>query len=307
MKFIRAMLIPLMLLLLFIAIAVWRYSATGKVFYLVNFGYIGFALALGVFLSIVLPKNKMGTARRIAQLLIGFYLLVYVGIIAREDLQVEGFWLYLFSGYFAGATLHYFIAKIIGPVIFNRGWCGWACWTAMAFDLMPWKKPTVPVNKKATALRYVHFFIIAILMTLLYFFSDYGKNFRGTEFVELYWLLIGNALYYVVGIILAAVLHDNRAFCKYVCPIPVFMKAGARFALLKNEIDPAKCIDCKVCEKNCPMQIKLLEYKHAGSRILSTECILCQTCESVCPKDAVQMTFKIDGKKWNNNGKSDFL
>lgn len=297
MKFFKKMVIPSLLLFLFIGIAIWRYCATGKVFYLFNFGYIGFGLSFGIFLSIVLPKNKIGTARRVAQLLIGFYLLVYVGILAKEDLQIEGFWFYLFSGYFAGATLHYFIAKIIGPVIFNRGWCGWACWTAMVFDLMPWKKPTVPIHKKAALLRYVHFFIIAISMALLYFYSDYGKNFRRTEAVELYWLLIGNFAYYVLGIILAAILRDNRAFCKYVCPIPAFMKVGAKFALLKNEIDPKKCIECKACEKRCPMQIKLMDYKKAGTRILSTECILCQTCESVCPNDAIQMTFKIDRRK----------
>ena len=297
MKFINKLFLPALFLFIFVVIALWRYFATGKVFYLINFGYIGFSLALGLFLSNVLPKQKIGTARRIAQLLIGLYLLVYVGIISREDLQIEGFWIYLFSGYFAGATLHYIIAKIFGTVIFNRGWCGWACWSAMIFDLMPWKKPTRPVNKKMTSIRYVHFTVILLTMFILYFFSDFGKNFRRKETVELCWLLIGNIMYYTIGIILAAVLHDNRAFCKYVCPIPVFMKIGSRFSLLKNEIDSKKCIECRKCEENCPMQIRLLDYKNKGCRIMSTECIFCQTCESVCPKDAVRMTFKWDKKR----------
>lgn len=296
MNYIKKLFLPTLFLVIFIGIAFWRYSATGKVFYLINFGYIGFSLALGLFLSNVLPKKKIGFARRIAQLLIGLYLLVYVGIIAKEDLQIEGFWIYLFSGYFAGATLHYLIAKIIGTFIFNRGWCGWACWSAMIFDLMPWKKPNVPVNKKMTLIRYVHFTVIVVTMVVLFFFSDFGKSFRRKEYVELYWLLIGNTLYYIIGIILAALLHDNRAFCKYICPIPVFMKIGARFSLLKNEIDSNKCIECRKCEVNCPMQIKLLDYKKQGYRIMSTECILCQTCESVCPKDAIKMTMKVDKK-----------
>ena len=296
MKFIKKLALPVLFMALFFAIAIWRYAATGKVFYLYNFGYIGFALSLGLYLANVLPKEKIGTARRIAQLLIGLYLLVYVGIIDKEDLQIEGFWIYLFSGYFAGATLHYIIAKIVGTVIFNRGWCGWSCWTAMILDFMPWKKPQVPINRRFASLRYVHFFLVVTAMIALYFFSDFGKTFRRKETVELLWLLIGNLLYYGVGISLAVFLHDNRAFCKYVCPIPVFMKIGARFALLKNEIDSARCIECKKCEEHCPMQIKLLDYKRAGKRILSTECILCQACESVCPKDAVKMTFRIGGK-----------
>lgn len=297
MKLIKKLLLPVFFLIVFIGIAVWRYAATEKVFYLYNFGYIGFSLALGLFLSNVLPKEKLSVARRVAQLLIGTYLLGYVGIISREDLQIEGFWFYLFSGFFAGATLHYFIAKIVGTVVFNRGWCGWACWSAMVFDLLPWRKPTAPINKKLAYLRYAHFIVIAVTMIALYYLSDFGKDFKRKDELELYWLLIGNGAYYGVGILLAALLRDNRAFCKYACPIPVFMKIGAKFALLKNEIDETKCSECGKCEKHCPMQIKLLDYKRAGRRICSTECILCQTCESVCPKNAVKMTFKIDINK----------
>jgi polyferredoxin len=108
---------------------------------------------------------------------------------------------------------------------------------------------------------------------------------------ELTWLAAGNALYYVVGITLAAVLKDNRAFCKYVCPVPVLQKIGARFALWRMKIDPDTCIDCGLCEKHCPMDIKLLDYKEAGQRILSTECIFCETCADVCPTSAISMSM----------------
>jgi ferredoxin-type protein NapH len=55
---------------------------------------------------------------------------------------------------------------------------------------------------------------------------------------------------------------NNRAFCKYVCPVPVLQKITSRFSLLKVKIDPAKCVDCGMCEKVCPMDVKLLEYKN---------------------------------------------
>ena len=63
------------------------------------------------------------------------------------------------------------------------------------------------------------------------------------------------------------------------------------------EIDHKKCVDCKKCEQNCPMQIKLLEYKNKEMRIMSTECILCQTCSNICPVNAINATFKVDRKK----------
>lgn len=214
----------------------------------------------------------------------------------KEDLQIEGFWLYLYSGVFAGATLHYFIAKIIGPVLFGRGWCGWACWTTMVTDFLPWKTTKRKVNIKATYIRYIHFFIIFGMSIFLFFFYSFGKSFYKNPIIELYFLLFGNIIYYFIALLLAIVIKDNRAFCKYVCPVTVFLKIGSKYSLLKMEINHEKCINCKKCEQNCPMQINLLMYKNKGMRIMSTECILCQTCSSICPMDAIKSTIKIDKK-----------
>ncbi len=293
----NSFLFPLLFLLIFYSIAVWRYMATGKVFYLWNFGYLGTSIAFGIFFADVLPKKYAGWGRRITQLLIGTYLLLFVGFIKKENMQIEGFWFYLFSGVFAGATLHYFIAKICGPFIFNRGWCGWACWTAMILDFLPWKKPVHDISKKWSLFRYFHFFIVMGLVTVFFFVNKFNLRIYSGDNHELYWLLAGNGLYYLLGVFLAWRIKDNRAFCKYICPIPVFQKTGARFSLLKNEIEDGKCIDCGKCESNCPMQIKLLDYKSRGERILSTECILCLNCINLCPVNAVSMTFKVDFKK----------
>ncbi|HAH61493.1 MAG TPA: 4Fe-4S ferredoxin [Treponema sp.] len=284
---------PVIFLVLFYSIAVWRFIKTGNVFYIYNFGYIGTVLAAGFFLTDVLPKERFGTARRITQLLIGSYLLLYVGLYRHENLQIEGFWFYLFSGIFAGSTLHYFIAKIAGPFIFNRGWCGWACWTGMILDFFPWKT-TKNNYKRASFIRYVYFIIIFIFSVIVYFILKEKKE-ADEGMVEFYFFIFGNLLYYAAGIVLALILKDNRAFCKYICPISVFMKIGAKYSLLKLEINPEKCITCRKCEINCPMNIKLLEYKNRGERIQSTECIFCNTCTTGCPTKAITGSFKVDG------------
>ena len=69
------------------------------------------------------------------------YMFIYLGILSRENMQIEGFWYYLFLGVFEAATIHYVVAKIAGPLLFGRGWCGYACWTAMILDLLPYKTP----------------------------------------------------------------------------------------------------------------------------------------------------------------------
>jgi polyferredoxin len=108
------------------------------------------------------------------------------------------------------------------------------------------------------------------------------------------WFIGGNLLYYGLGSGLAAALKDNRAFCKYVCPVSVPLKLGSRLSLLKVKGDPAKCNDCQTCVKMCPMDIRIPEYVHDGQRVLSTECSLCQTCISVCAKDALKLSFGAD-------------
>jgi ferredoxin-type protein NapH len=95
-------------------------------------------------------------------------------------------------------------------------------------------------------------------------------------------------------ILLAAVLKDNRAFCKYGCPIPPLQKLGARFSLMRIQANRGLCNECGACEKVCPMNIQLLEYIKRGKRILSSECILCQTCVRICPSQALKATFGMD-------------
>ena len=64
---------------------------------------------------------KAKFARRVTQLLVGLYMLVYLGLICRENMQIEGFWYYLFTGVFEAAVIHYAVAKIFGPLLFGRG------------------------------------------------------------------------------------------------------------------------------------------------------------------------------------------
>ena len=118
----------ILLLLLFEAVAVVLWLVRDNLFYLLNFSYIGCCLALGTALFAAGKRY----ARHFVQLAVGCYMLLYLGVISRENMQIEGFWYYLFLGAFEAATIHYAVAKIFGPLLFGRGWCGYACWTAMA-------------------------------------------------------------------------------------------------------------------------------------------------------------------------------
>lgn len=152
-------------------------------------------------------------------------------------MQIEGFWYYLFTGVFEAATIHYAVAKIFGPLLFGRGWCGYACWTAMVLDFLPYKSPSQP-RRNLGWIRYITF-----------------------------------------------AFKDNRAFCKYICPITVFLKPMSYFSVLRIKCDKDKCISCGKCKRVCPMNVEVTD--NSRKRKNGTECILCMECVRNCPKDAL--------------------
>jgi ferredoxin-type protein NapH len=96
---------------------------------------------------------------------------------------------------------------------------------------------------------------------------------------------------------MAVVLKDNRAFCKYFCPIVVFFKIGARYSLLKVKEINKGCNNCQACEKNCPMDIRITEYIKNNQRVSSTECIICQTCISTRLRKVLGLSYGFDRSK----------
>ena len=266
---------PIIMLAVFEAIAISLWVTKENIFYLFNFSYIGCSIALGIFLFI----RKYKYARRIVQLLIGLYILIYLGLICGENMQIEGFWYYLFTGAFEAATIHYAVAKIFGPLFFGRGWCGYACWTAMVLDFLPYKVPKQP-RKKLGWIRYA-VFAFSLIFVVALFLARVG-NIERIMFLA---FIIGNALYYTVGIVLAYAFKDNRAFCKYICPITVFLKPMSYFALLRVKCDKEKCVSCGKCRRVCPMDVDVTD--NSRKRENGTECILCMECVRNCPKGAL--------------------
>ena len=220
-------------------------------------------------------------ARHFVQLAVGSYMLLYLGIISCENMQIEGFWYYLFLGVFEAATIHYAVAKIFGPLLFGRGWCGYACWTAMVLDFLPYRQPQKPRVKKLGMLRYVMFALSLALVSGLFL-----MRVANLEEIMFRMFLVGNALYYIAGIALAFVFRDNRAFCKYLCPVTVFLKPMSYFSLLRVHCDESKCVHCGKCLQVCPMNVEVS--KESRRRKNGTECILCYECTKACPTKALR-------------------
>ena len=150
----------------------------------------------------------------------------------------------------------------------------------MVLDFLPYKTPSQP-RRKIGWIRYVTFAVSLVFVAAL-FLAHVGN----LERIMFWAFIIGNVLYYAAGIILAFAFKDNRAFCKYICPITVFLKPMSYFSLLRIKCDEEKCIHCDKCLKVCPMEVEV--NNNSRKRKNATECILCQQCKKVCPVGALK-------------------
>ena len=220
------------MLIIFEAVAITLWLTKDNIFYFFNFSYIGLSISLGIILFI----KKYKHARRVVQLLVGLYMLIYLGIICNENMQIEGFWYYLFTGVFEAATIHYAVAKIFGPLLFGRGWCGYACWTAMVLDFLPYKSPSQP-GKKLGWIRYITFTASLVFVASL-FLAKVGN----IERIMFWAFIVGNLAYYAVK---DKCISCGK--CKQVCPMDVDVTDNSR-----KRKNGTECILCMECVKNCP-------------------------------------------------------
>ena len=258
------------------------------------YGYVVASAAIGVTLYLTLRSLDQLLRRRLVLALLGASLF---GAAALRDpaaalFQIEGLWFDLFGGVLFAAVIHYLIAKIAGPLLFGRVWCGWACWTAAVLDQLPFKRSRGRLPGGWGRLRYLHLGLSLALCAALWYGLAYRPGPAGPN--ALAWFLAGNLLYDLLGVGLAVALRDNRAFCKYACPVAAILKITARPALLKVRGDSSRCCRQQISEKVCPMDIQVSAYVAAGERVTSTECILCQACIGVCPEQALTLSFGLD-------------
>jgi ferredoxin len=89
-----------------------------------------------------------------------------------------------------------------------------------------------------------------------------------------------------VGAVVFGTLYHQRVWCS-VCPV------GSLSSWIgKTEkpltLDSSKCIQCKVCESVCPMQLKPHASRGNGKvAICDGDCLLCGTCVKNCPVGAL--------------------
>ncbi len=89
------------------------------------------------------------------------------------------------------------------------------------------------------------------------------------------------AAFAILGAVVAASLFVERPWCKYVCPYGAVLGIFNLFRFFGIRREASTCIDCKACDRSCPMNITVSEKRVVRDH----QCIGCMKCtsEHACP------------------------
>jgi len=186
------------------------------------------------------------------------------------------------------------LTLLVGPAF-----CGWVCplgsfqeWLGkLGRKISPQKFNRVIPSGIDRYLRYLRY---GVLIWVLYvtatsatlFFADYDPYYALFNFwtgeVAISGLII-------LGVVILASLFVDRPFCKYACPYGAILGVFNLFRVFKIKRNISTCIDCKACDRACPMNIEVSTSKIVRDH----QCISCLKCtsEDDCPlEDTVVMT-----------------
>lgn len=204
------------------------------------------------------------------------------------------------EGIINGSFLVFSIMILIG-FFFGRGACGW---------IMPcggFQECFFAINDKKTThtkMYLLKYILWGIWISCIAFFAIRAGGYHEINpffhipngiSIDAPWKYI---IYYLVVFIFffTSLLCGKRAGCHYFCWICPFMLLGRKLRnllhtpALQLKAEPDKCINCKLCERECPMSLPVHDMVKEN-RMENSECILCAKCESACPKQVIHMEF----------------
>ena len=184
---------------------------------------------------------------------------------------------------------------------FRRTFCGWLC-PGAGCQLVSKSLNSKPIERKMTNWFRIGMVVIwAIMMIATFFMNDVSRVELGNPGAGRF--ATSNIRYFlpyipvVIFIFIFVLLFGRRGFCHRGCWIYPIVAAstfmGRRLQVPSLHVsikDKDACLDCKKCDRNCPMSIDVMDVVQNESTF-PNNCVQCGTCIDNCPKDVLVYRF----------------
>lgn len=180
----------------------------------------------------------------------------------------------------------------LAVLVSGGAFCGWLCPFGALQDALTWLRsrlrlPEIHVPARLDAvLRYGRYVVLALILyktatTVTLMFADVDPY---RTIFSLEWLFDFNPTeqwpaYVVAGVIVAASLVIERAWCRYLCPLGGAISLLGNLSLLRIRRSADACKNCALCERPCPVKLNV-----ATANTISSNCIGCLACVQACPR-----------------------
>ncbi|MCP4671800.1 MAG: 4Fe-4S binding protein [Desulfobacula sp.] len=201
-----------------------------------------------------------------------------------------------------------FLIICLTAVLVKKGFCSWICPIGFLSDLLTKlhvkifkKKLNLPVSVDLLlrSIKYLlaGFFIWSIfykmpIISIEQFIQSPYNRFADVKMLKFFTDISNTALTVIITLSFLSLIIPYF-WCRYLCPYGAVLGALSFFSFGKIKRDPANCIDCGRCEKNCPGLIKIRQ----KTAIHSSECSACMTCIKNCPEKGVLNFSFFPGKR----------
>jgi ferredoxin-type protein NapH len=180
-------------------------------------------------------------------------------------------WSY-FSSPAISLLLFSLLALIIFTLIVGRAFCSWVCPFGALLDFsgklsntLELKQKELPEVVQDKNIKYgilVGFLAVAAFLGRQAFcdICPLGTFYRvtGPYSFAFPWLLLF-PLAILFGFMIIAFFYKPRAWCIYICPLGAFLAGEDKISMMRVQLPNDACIECRQCEKVCPMEIPLMK------------------------------------------------
>ncbi len=164
------------------------------------------------------------------------------------------------------------LSLLIFTFIFGRAFCSWICPFGAILDLsgkisnlMEIQTKELPEVVQDRNIKYgilIGFLFIGALLGREVFcdICPLGTFYRttGPYGFAFPWLIMF-PLAILFGFMVIAFIYKPRTWCMFVCPLGGLIAAEDSVSLMRVQLPSDACIECRQCEKICPMEIPLMK------------------------------------------------